>query len=210
MPTFPSPIPTPSARMALPPSFLTQTAAKPAPRLSDAAEELHALLLSAGYSEQAYYELRPGGQTTGFALVTRIERIRSDGTPFPAQERFLAAHAPERFDVLQFLKSLFVAPVGYYRVLVFTVSTDRIRTDGPAMTDAQAETLLNQGASRLAGCIAQAPYTRAHAIDALVYEFRHAPEEQNAPDKAVSQLLPSQLAPDVHLRNAGIFVGLNR
>ncbi|MEO1337171.1 MAG: hypothetical protein AAFV29_16125, partial [Myxococcota bacterium] len=100
MPAFPSPIPTPSARMALPPNFLKRTASKPAPRLSDAAEELHALLLRAGYSEQAYYALRNDGRRTGFALVTRIERIRSDGTPFPAEERFLAANAPDQFNVL--------------------------------------------------------------------------------------------------------------
>ena len=143
-------------------------------------------------------------QTVGFALVTRMERIRSNGEPYPPEQRFLPAGAPDQFDVLDFLKSLFVAPVGFYRVLVFTVSKAPVRVSSETITEAGAREWLTTGDSRLRGCVAQMRFGDEYGIDALVYEFRHAPEEGHAPEAAVSQLKPSQLDPAIHLREAGI------
>ena len=191
--------------MALPNAMLTRTRARPAPRLKDVANELDSLLVRAGYSERAYFRLNTDGQTIGFALVTRMERINTDGSPFPPRERFLAAGAPDQFSVLAFLKSLFVAPVGYYRVLVFTVSKAPVKVDGTPVSEAGARQWLATGGTRLLGCVAGMPFTNEYGLDALVYEFRHAPEAARAnPQQSVSQLTPSQLDPAIHLREAGI------
>ena len=172
-------------------------------RLADAADELDRLLLTAGYSERAYFRLRDEDQTVGFALVTRIERIRTDGSPFPTRERFLPfGTESDRFDLVGFLKSLFVAPVGYYRVLVFTVSRAPLRAAGPQIGARGAERWLSMGSTRLLGCVAGIPLTDDFGVDVLVYEFRHAPEA--ASDRRVSQLIPSTLDPAVHLNRAGI------
>ncbi len=205
LPDFPWPVPSPSTRMAISRALLAQTAAMPEPRLKHAANELDALLVAAGYSERSYFRLQDDHQTLGFALVTRMERIKKDGTPFPPDERFLPAGAPDQFDVLSFLKSLFVAPVGYYRVLVFVVARAPVKADGEAITEETAQQWLATGGTRLLGCVAEMPFTDAYAVDALIYEFRHAPEEAvDDPDQRVSQLTPSKLAPALHLRRAGI------
>lgn len=191
--------------MALPSALLAKTRALDAPRMKDVADELDALLGAAGYSERAYFRLHTEGQTLGFALVTRMERIRGDGRPFPPEERFLAAGAKDRFDILDFLQSLFVAPVGYYRVLVFTVSREPVKANGKAIDEAGAREWLATGGTRLLGCVANQPFTAQHGVDALVYEFRHAPEEEKK-TKPVSQLRPSKLDPALHLKRAGILM----
>lgn len=203
IPKFPTPVPTPSARMALPKRLLTRTAARQAPRLRDVSGELGEILRRAGYAERAYFRLTADKETVGFALVTRMERIKSDGRPYPPEQRFAAADAPDQFELVSFLKSLFVAPVGYYRVLVFLVSRTPIKIDGDPLTEDKAQQMLQQGASRLTGCLADAPFTDEYGIEALIYEFRHAPEEQ-AGKQAVSQLKPSQLGAGLHLQRAGI------
>ena len=202
---FPWPAPAPSARMALPASMLDSARHGDAPTLQNAAEALDALLMRAGYSQRAYFRLKDDQQTLGFALVTRMERMHADGTPYPATERFMPANAPDQFDVLSFVKSLFVAPVGYYRVIVITVARAPVATGQVPMAETQAEQLLSQGDSRLTGCVAGLPLTDHYAGDALIYEFRHAPEEQRAAaDDAVNQLKPGLLDPGTHLRKAGI------
>ena len=205
LPDFPWPVPLPSARMALPESLLAQVRARRSPRLRDVADSLDAMFLSAGYSQRAYFQLQADDQTIGFALVTRMERIRVDGTPFPARERFVPAGAQDQFDILSFLKSLFVAPVGFYRVIVVVVSRAPVESSGERLTEAGADALLDAGGSRLAGCVARYPFTKDYAADALIYEFRHAPEESPSPTEAsVTQLKPGLLDPGLHLKNAGL------
>ncbi|MEO1334008.1 MAG: hypothetical protein AAFV29_00125 [Myxococcota bacterium] len=204
LPDFPWPVPAPSARMALPRSLLTKTADQKAPRLKDVANELDARLVDAGYSERAYFRLQREEQTVGFALVTRMERISQDGTPYPPEKRFLSAGAPDQFSVVDFLKSLFVAPVGYYRVIVFIVARTPVKVAADKVSEAGARQWLTAGGTRLLGCVANMPYTDEYGLDALIYEFRHAPEESEPSDKKVSQLAPSSLDPAIHLKRAGI------
>ena len=195
--------------MALPGGILAQTRDRDGARLRHAADELDALLLSVGYSERAYFRLRSNDRTVGFALVTRMERIHKDGRPYPPDRRFIPAGVDERFDLFDFLKGLFIAPVGYYRVLVFTVARESVAADGPEIGEAGAETWLSTGATRLRGCVAQMPFTDDYGVDALIYEFRHAPEEvaareEDGPSEKVFQMIPSKLDPAIHLRRAGL------
>ena len=215
LPDFPWPVPSPSARMALPDNLLQKARGRDDGRLRHAANELDAMLLSAGYSERSYFRLRKDDQTVGFALVTRMERIRKDGTPYPQRDRFLPVGADERFNVIEFLKSLFIAPIGYYRVLVFTVSREPVRADGPGIGSAVADKWLATGGTRLLGCVAELPFSEDFGVDALIYEFRHAPEETLARHRGhgttrVSQLIPSKLDPALHLRRAGILDSASR
>ena len=173
------------------------------PQLRHVSKALDATLSAAGYSERAYYAVRSGGRSVGFALVTRLERIETDGKPFPPDERFLPATSQDRFSLVSFLKSLFVAPVGYYRLLAFVVATESIKTDDRRLDQQGAEALLRKGDRRLRGCLAETPFTDDYSIDVLVYEFRHAPEE--AADENVAQLAPGRLDPALHLSRAGVF-----
>ena len=205
LPAFPHPAPKPSARMALSDSLVRSLLGeRPSPRLKDMADALDRTLSAAGYAERAYFSVRRPGQTLGFALVTRLERIRTDGAPFPPEERFMPATAPDRFNLADFLKSLFVAPVGYYRLLAFVVSTAPVRTDGQPMDSKGADALMERGDRRLRGCVADLAMTSDHSVDVLIYEFRHAPEEQTE-DQQVAQLAPGRLDPVLHLSQAGVF-----
>ncbi len=210
VPDFPTPAPAPSSRMALPRGFLNEARQQANSRLHHAADELDELLMSLGYSERAYFRLRERDQTVGFALVTRMERIHPNGRPYPDDRRFIPAGIDDRFSVLEFLKSLFIAPVGHYRVLVFTVSREPVRATGPQIGGAGADQWLSTGSTRLLGCVARVPFTDEFGVDVLIYEFRHAPEEDLAAGRSrrstrVSQVIPSKLDPAVHLRRTGIF-----
>lgn len=209
LPDFPWPIPKPSAKMALPKDLLAEAMGRDDRRLRHAAQALDALLRKAGYDERAYFRMRVDNETIGFALVTRMERIRSNGWPYPKESRFVPAGIEEKFSLVGFLKSLFVAPVGYYRILVFTVANRMVRADAPEVDSAVANEWLAAGDTRLRGCVADMPLTEDHGVDALVYEFRHAPEDRiarraNRRDASVFQLIPSNLTPKIHLERAGV------
>ncbi|MEO1339427.1 MAG: hypothetical protein AAFV29_27555, partial [Myxococcota bacterium] len=203
LPDFPWPAPRPSGRMALPRSLLGVHEG-PSTSLKEVADELDKLMLSAGYAERSYFTLRDASDVLGFAVVTRMERIYRDGRPYPAEKRFRPVDAPDQFSVGAFLRSLFVAPVGFYRVIVMTVARKPVPSGRTPMLESDAQALLRTGGARLTGCVARMRYTEAHNIDALIYEFRHAPEEAASANKSVLQLKPGTLDASLHLRRAGI------
>ena len=193
LPEFPWPPPTPSDRMLLPRAgFARGLGANPS--LSDAAGRLSDALGQAGYSQYSFYSA-PGG----FALVARLERIRPDGTPEPEAQRFVPPSATEPFSLGTYLKQLFIAPEGYYRLIVFVVTDNVVVTKGTAPTAAAADIWLRNGADRLPPAYATMPFTKAHEVDALIYEFR---KQGKGPATA---LLPSPLDARAHLQKAGLY-----
>jgi len=193
LPDFPWPPPTPSDRMLLPRAgFARGLGANPS--LSDAAGRLTDALQQAGYSQYSFY-----GAPGGFALVARLERIRPDGTPEPEAQRFAPPSASAPFSLGSYLKQLFIAPEGYYRLIVFVVTDNVVVTHGAAPTAATTEAWLRNGADRLPPAYATLPFTKAHEVDALIYEFR---KQGKGPATA---LLPSPLDARAHLQKAGLY-----
>ncbi len=193
LPEFPWPPPPPSDRMMLSRAgFARGLGANPS--LMSAADHLTDALGQAGYSQYSFYSA-PGG----FALVARLERIRSDGTPEPEGQRFAPPSASEPFSLGVYLKQLFIAPEGYYRLIVFVVTDNVVVTKGAAPTAATAQAWLRNGADRLPAAYATLPFTKAHEVDALIYEFRKEGKGQATP------LTPSPIDARAHLERAGLY-----
>lgn len=193
---FPWPPPEPSAHVTLE-DALFQVKAKPAPTLGAVNNRLEKALNQSGY-EYSYY--RAG---SGFALVARLERIHEDGTPQPEQFRFLQPGAREPFSLSGYIKQLFFAPSGFYRMIVFVATDQSIVTWGKAIDTQAATQLLRQGASGLTDDIEGLPWTRNHSVTVLIYEF-----QKSTRDSEPITLRPSRLPARTHLERARIHTAL--
>ena len=159
---------------------------------------LTAALQPKGYVERSYYSV-PGG----FALVTRLEQIYSDGRSMPPPARFSAQLLPpSRFS--DYIRALFSADPGYYRVIVF-VATDLPFSEGAqGASQGQADAWIRDGVDMLPATIASRPLTDRVRCAALIYQFRQS--NATAADKA--ELIPG-IDAVLSLTNAGLWQALN-
>ena len=96
-PQFPWPPPKPSALYVIPRGLLVDKEFGGTPNLADIQGKLTDALDGAAYYERSYYSV-PGG----FAMVTRMERIRQDGTADLAR-RWMDVKAEENFSLLAYI-----------------------------------------------------------------------------------------------------------
>ena len=197
MPDFPWPPPAPSAQTVLADS-LFRTAGRPTPPLSAIGSTLVSALEKARYSEYSYYRA-----PNGFALVARLERIDADGTPLPDEFRFLLPGSQEPFSMTAYIKQLFFAPTGLYRMIVFAVTDQPFTATGTALNAASAARLLSQGTNTLPREFDGLSFTDGHHVTALIYEFRKGTRQGD-----VSTLTPSRLGARAHLDKSGIYPAL--
>ena len=204
LPPFPYPVPPPSTSMRLSGDLVSRLLPPKTtqPTLRHVADALSNKAKKVGYTEQVYYGFGPMC-ASGFALVTRLERITEDGAPYPDQRRFVQPGEEGSLSFLEELESLFLAHVGFYRLIVFVITDQpKYQMAPPQMTSTAAADILASGAQSLTGLVADVAYTEDIAVDALVYELRHAADETGK----IAHLIPkSRLAPHVHLIKAGIF-----
>jgi hypothetical protein len=213
IPDFPWPPPTPSASLVIPNEFIFRNALQHRSRnehsedtnthaeltLYDVGLLLRNALASAGYWENAYFRA-PGG----FVIVARLERILSDGSPAGGVERFDSSFHPlERFSVAGYLKVLFLAPPGYYRVIAFVVSSVPFAPSKEHVSSEEADIWLASGANDLPSSFKRQIYTREFTCTALIYEFEKRDAGSNPDAKR-----PGRLSAEVHLAKSGIEAGL--
>lgn len=189
LPDFPWPPPEPSVKMRLP----RQPFAK-ATDLKTVSAHLVAPLRKAGYWEYSFHRV-----PNGFALVTRLERINEDGSQVTEDIRHRLPGDEETFSLTSYIKRLFFAAPGYYRLIVFVVTDRPFTATGNPIKEKDALELLRGGANALPSEFTEMEFSTAYGIDALIYEFR-----KGAGDQQVNFLLPGRISPQVHLRNAGL------
>ncbi len=188
-----SDIPRPSVQMRLPREIFGDTNA-----LSDVSKKLENALDKASYWEFSFYEV-----TNGFALVTRLERINPDGTHVPEGQRFeLPSHKVE-LALADYIKSLFFAPSGHYRFIVFVVTDQAFSASGDPLDEQGAVGLLHGGASALTTEIRKKDFSAQHNVHALVYEFQKKSKQETA-----EFVQPGRISPNLHLTNAGLLPAL--
>jgi hypothetical protein len=192
-PQFPWPPPRPSEQTSLPRTRLL-AAMRPQPSLYDVGEHLAGGLDRAGYSERSFY-----GVPNGFALVARLERILENGRPAPGGFRYIPpGHEP--FSLTAYLSGLFVAPVGYYRQIVFVVTDAPFVATGEELTQRQASELLREGANRLPSYFRNMPFGPDYEVSALIYEF------EKTGTTGQMRLLPNgRLGARTHLSRSGLY-----
>lgn len=189
---FPWPPPRASAEYAIPDRWLRTGAST---TLGDIADRLENAVKSASYRRWSYAT----PERHGFVLITQMEQMRRDGTPFPVPERW-SADTPSvtSLSLFEFIKSLAVAPTGHYRIIAFVVTDRRWNRTGEPPTEIEASEWFDSGLDGLPPEIAATRYSRAFRTTALVYEFvkRHGHEAAFVPESRTSGI--------DHLRRTGI------
>jgi len=170
--------------------------------LRDVERRISEVLQENGYFESSYYAV-----PDGFALVTSIEQINDDGTPKEGLQRWSLKVPPlSEFSLSAYLRALFRAPPGYYRVIVFIVTPHPIVQSEAKVTPKEAGDWLKKGADRLPGAIGALDFSReGYACTALVYEFSRRTESD---EPAI--LDPGNIPGRIHLVKAGLWEALTR
>lgn len=198
--SFPFPPPKASTYVEIKRNLLFADSAK-SMTLAEVNDTLDQALTKAGYVEKSYYQV-----PDGFALVTRLEKINEDGSPKPEQARWVGAKEKQRiFSISDYLKQLFTANPGYYRIIVFIVTSQSFSQDGKqTVSREEAMNWLTEGNLQLPESIAQKSYTKQHKCTALVYQF----ERPNSAAQETILLTPSSVPATSHLTRSGLFKGL--
>ena len=165
-----------------------------ASHLQAVSAKLVAPLRASGYWEYSFHRA-----PNGFALVTRLERINADGSQVAESLRYRRPGDRESFSLSSYIRRLFFAPEGYYRLIVFVVTDRPFTATGKPIEEPAALRLLRDGANVLPPEFKRMEFSAAHSIDALIYEFRKRPG-----DKRAVLLLPGRLGPRVHFDKAGM------
>jgi hypothetical protein len=195
----PWPPPVASARMVLPRTLIDPDNNAEL-TLGDVDRRLTAALAEAGYAGHGY-----SGVPGGFAIVTPVERFLPDGSPLDPTSRWSTKLPPLRsFSLGEYIRALFTAESGHFRVLLFIVTDQPFHSDAGRARLSTVETWARQGVNTLPTAVEDQDYTRAHNTTVLVYEF------EKVRGSGVSQVvLEEQVmnAPD-HLKSSGILPAL--
>ena len=195
LPAFPWPPPRYSAFTAIARDWVVPG---DAPVLGQVAARLELAFETAGFGESSYYRV-PGG----FALASRIEHIRADASAFAAPERWTVDTPKVREGFIDYIRALFNAPPGRYRVIVFVVTDEDFAAAERAPSSAEAREWVTGGGLRLPQSIAEQPYGPRYYTTALIYEF-----ERRADEPQASVLTPSSMQGRAHLVEAGLWQAL--
>jgi hypothetical protein len=195
LPLFPWPPPRASAMNVIPSELLLVKAGSSG-TLGEVDSTLNQALKQVGHFEKSYYAV-----PLGYALVTRIERINSDGTPREGSERWEIDIGPLRhFSISAYLEALFTAPPGYFRIIVFVVTPYSFGQSDASVSREEAMDWLHEGWNRLPENVRSLLFTSDYACTALVYEF-----EQHGRDQAPRLNTPGQIPGHTHLVGLGLW-----
>ncbi len=197
-PAFPWPPPQASTSALIDATLLR----KPAPArtsLADVDQRLRTALDQTGYYERKYLSA-----PDGFALVTRLEQINSDGSSKAVPDRWAVEVGPlTTFDLKAYLRVLFRANPGRFRIIVFIVTPYLVTEAAATVTRPEAMDWLRRGAEALPVAIGQLEFSERYTCTALVYDF-----EKPDPQEEARFLAPSPLPGRLHLERAGLWHAL--
>jgi len=196
------PPPEPSAKVTIPRALLLAGVSDENETLGTVGARLEAALIDAGYVEYGYQSIG----CSGFAMVTRMERIDETGRPVEGEMRFAPPDARPDWSLTSYLQRLFFAPPGRYRQIVFAATDrayDRDRLADAPTRDELEEMMAAADVTALPEGMLERAFTRSHALHALIYEFK-----KGQADRDVVQLKPSDLGGATHIQAAGIYSSL--
>jgi hypothetical protein len=201
IPSFPWPPPRYSSSTVVPDRLIHKPGTDES--LYDVAQRLENGFRRAGYGQLSYYAV-----PQGFAMATRLEQIANDGTPLPVPQRWSRDIAPPAsFSLMTYLRALFGANPGHFRVIVLVVTSESVAPDTTKVpiTREIAELWPTEGATRLPATYKAIRYVDdIYSCSALIYEF-----EQGSPDDAPLLRNPG-LDAQIQLDKADILKGLDQ
>lgn len=176
IPNFPEEPPRVSGKCEIPDNLLRLSGSNKT-NLYDIERRLSSALKSAGYADINYFAYKE----RGFVIVTQIEQINADGTVMPESKRWDINPSPLReFSIEAFVRALFTAQVGYFRVIAFIVTDSIITQSEGSINRDQAIEWMYIGASRLPNEIGDRIYSRDYSCWAFIYEFKKVDENEKA------------------------------
>ena len=194
--------PEPSTKVTIPSRLLLAGLAPEERTLGNVGARLEDALLEAGYVEYGYQSIG----CSGFAMVTRLERIDADGNPVEGAMRFAPPEAKPNWSVGSYISRLFGAPPGKYRQIVFA-ATDKPYDEenlAAAPTREDLDTMLAEAdVQQLPDAMLDRPFGPGHRLHALIYEF-----EKGQAEREVSQVRPSLIGGAAHIQSTGIYTEL--
>jgi hypothetical protein len=195
LPAFPWPPPRYSAFATLDRAWI---APGESPTLATVALRLERAFDAAGYGERSYFWI-PGG----FALVSRLEQIRADATPVAPPGRWAVDAQVVHDGFIDYVRALFNAPPGFYRLIVFAATDQDFAASPRAPSSSEAQNWVSSGALRLPDSVGIQPYSARHYTTALIYEF------ERRGDRPAQVITPSSSPGRVHLEKAGLWQALS-
>ncbi|NCD71826.1 carboxypeptidase-like regulatory domain-containing protein [Mucilaginibacter agri] len=194
IPIFPWPPPDFSARQVLKAQYF-----KSAKKLSDYDKILTQALDDLNYTDPSYFYI-----PNGFALVTRIEQIQTNGQTLPPPYRWSAKTSIwPPLSWKSYFKSLFFPNPGFFRIIVFAVTDSAFTSSGKQISKDDATKWLNAGLNKLPSVIGNLTATPGYNCTVLIYEFQ---KEESSDAKL---LLPSPITGADHLEKSKITAKLN-
>lgn len=189
-----------SARHEFPAWLLRPSRFHPAD-LAEVDAGLSRALLEAGYLDKTYLAV-----AGGFALVTRLEHTRDDGTPLPGPQRWAGGAEPvPGFDPGRYSRALDDADPGRYRVLALVVARRTAANPWAWMTDTELTPWRQDPGNRLPAALARSRVTGDHRVWVLVFEF-----EKATPHEPARLRVPGRLTALEHLEAASLLGYLTR
>lgn len=187
-PDFRMPPLNPSAKKEIEPKVFSDCI-----NLRDVSFKLSKALESCGYERVAYHKVQ-----NGFAMVTQLEIINSDGTSRPDNERWSQNGYIVGNDNNYIYNFFFPNPV-YYRFFVFIISNINYSLSEGSIDRKYARDLLISGVNKLPYEIGKIKLKNDHYFDVLIYEFK-----KNENDSILKQSIPSSISGMNHLINSNI------
>jgi HEAT repeat protein len=157
--------------------------------------DVYMKLYQALFSIDPRFESGLFGSPGGFVMLSRLERIKPDGAPMPAEYRFAEGDIPP-LNLIDALGRLFFEKPGHFRIIAFIVTTE-------ANFDSSERELpsIQSGGTILPPDIANDTLEGKH-VYALVYSFQRKRGGESKPFDTLS-------AP-IHLNKAGILDALRQ
>ncbi len=166
--------------------------------LGDVGRHLESALKGAGYFNLEFYQV-----DGGFALVTPLELIEENGTPFKDQARWKSNGSIT--SIKEWLQALAAGNYQTCRVISFVVTNQTVPRNNVYLPIADLQPWRQGGAILLAKNTADNEYMPDYEIYALVYVFKI--EEKIGPSGEVERKgyqVKLIVSPETHLANAGI------
>ena len=193
-PEFPWPPPEASASVEI--TELVKESRGKITKLGDVDNKLRRAFEASGYVEKSYFAV-----PDGFALVTRLEQINPDGTPKDPGRWSLEREPLRNFSLREYLRALFFADPGLFRVVVFIVTPHPFSQSDKVIERDEAIDWLRVGLNRLPSSVASQEYTDEFRATALIYQFEN-------PETREPRLSPSHLTGRDHLVGSGFLLML--
>jgi hypothetical protein len=185
LPVFPWPPPAGFAVAPVPAAFFGRD-----PTLGVVIDRLRSALQAAS-PDFTYGLFETPGE--GIVMVSRMERVRADGNPFPGRARWTKYGSPHS-GMMDYLGDLFFERPGYFRVIVFAVTDDIKIRESPWARLPDVE----EGADELTNKL-RIQRLAPRRVVALVYSFKREP------GKAMSGWRDGAPAPLNQLQRSGVW-----